>query len=125
MLSALGRWGAALRRAGLTPLTLGAYRVGVAKLSRAVVRERYLDNWCVGFGERLEVAMAYSGVSAAQLARRCEVGSSTVAHWLQARANPQAELLRRICLELDLDPTWLLGIDKRRRPVDLEGETKR
>jgi len=62
---------------------------------------------------------------ATSLARAIDVGATTVMHWLSGPANPRAENVRRICVELNVDPTWLLGIDKRKAPVDLEGDTKR
>lgn len=74
------------------------------------------------FRDRLQEAMALSGVNRSQLARETHVNRSTIAHLLAADAGrlPNAQLAADCATALGVSCDWLLGLTERKeRPGDL------
>lgn len=66
------------------------------------------DTAAGSLSERMVEAREASGLSAAQLARRIGVKSSTLHAWEAGRSGPRPNVLLRLAGMLNVSPTWLL-----------------
>ena len=62
-----------------------------------------------GFGDRLREAMG--DMTQPELAELVGCGLRTLVGWLSGANQPLADSVARLCVALDVDPAWLLGID--------------
>lgn len=68
------------------------------------------DPYKTAFGRRLKTAMVMNGHNRTSLARDCYVCVQTICDYVNGETLPNAEVLARIALILNLDANWLLGI---------------
>lgn len=57
---------------------------------------------------RVKASLAESGVSQAEFARRIDVSPQTLSGWMSGRNKPGVEELGRMCVALNVSPSWLL-----------------
>ena len=60
------------------------------------------------------------GISQAELAKAVEVSTSTIGMYEQGRRKPDFFMLIKICIELDIDSDYVLGLDKKFKPQTVE-----
>lgn len=70
------------------------------------------------FKERLEEALAKAGLNKAELAKKSGLNRGMITQWVQGKAMPKIENVRKLAEVLGCDPNWLRGED-----ID-SGETK-
>lgn len=70
------------------------------------------------FSLRLRRLLDAKGIAHAELARRLNVGTSRLNHWLNGRqSEPDYPLLLQICEILETHPNYLLGVSDRVDPA--------
>lgn len=62
------------------------------------------------FGRRLEILLDKNKMTQTDLAKRVFVTPSSVNRWIHGSATPDAEIIFRICSELNVSANWLLGL---------------
>lgn len=62
------------------------------------------------FGERLKIARKAKKLTQKEIAEKCGVKASVFGHYEHDRNGPTVEVLKKICIELDVSADWLLGL---------------
>ena len=69
-------------------------------------------------GSRLVSAREFKGLSQSDLSRRLHTAQQNISRYESGRNDPKASILRDFCVELDISPSYLLGLTNDPRPVD-------
>ena len=72
------------------------------------------------FPVRIKLMRLKRGISQAELAKAVEVSTSTIGMYEQGRRKPDFFMLIKICIELDIDSDYVLGLDKKFKPRTIE-----
>lgn len=59
---------------------------------------------------RLQEVIKTSGIKQAEICRKLNIKSSTMSQYLSGRAMPALDTFANLCIILDVDPTYILGI---------------
>jgi len=65
----------------------------------------------VEFAQKLAALMKERGWTQYRLAKRMDCSQSTVAHWLAGDTKPQRATMKRLCEELDVEPSYFTEPD--------------
>lgn len=60
--------------------------------------------------ERLAKAIKQSGLTQAEIANKVSVGYRTISHYVKGDKLPALDTFAKLCIALDVDPAYLLGI---------------
>lgn len=60
--------------------------------------------------ERLNEAIKQSGLKQTEIAKKVGIKQPTVSQYISGKANPSLETFANICIVLDADPAYILGI---------------
>ena len=63
------------------------------------------------FKDRLEQALAYSGMTAAELSKKTGIGPSEISRYRQGKYEPKLPKLYAMSVALNVSPSWLMGFD--------------
>lgn len=63
--------------------------------------------------ERLIAAIKQSGLPVTEIASRLNIKQPTVSQYLSGKILPSLDTFANLCVILDIDPAYILGIDKR------------
>ena len=63
------------------------------------------------FRDRLEQAMKYAGMNAAELSKKTGIAPSEISRYRQGRYEPKRKKLYALSLALNVAPSWLTGYD--------------
>ena len=69
-------------------------------------------------GSRLVSAREFKGLSQSDLSRRLHTAQQNISRYESGIHDPKASMLRDFCVELDISPSYLLGLSNDPRPVD-------
>lgn len=61
-------------------------------------------------GDRIASARGFRRVSQQDLAKAIDTSSQTVSNWEVGKTSPNAEMLRKICMTLNVSCDYILGI---------------
>ena len=62
--------------------------------------------------ERMIEAIKQSGLSVTEIANKLSIKQPTVSQYLSGRIMPALDTFANLCVILDVDPAYILGIDK-------------
>lgn len=60
---------------------------------------------------RLQEVIKTSGIKQADICRKLNIKSSTMSQYLSGRAMPALDTFANLCIVLDIDPAYILGIE--------------
>lgn len=69
-------------------------------------------------GSRLVSAREFKGLSQSDLSRRLHTAQQNISRYESGVHDPKASMLRDFCVELDISPSYLLGLSNDPRPID-------
>ena len=72
------------------------------------------------FKERLEMALAMSGLTAAELSRKTGISEGMISCYRKGTYTPKSRKLYAIATALNVSPSWLLGFDDPSKEADLD-----
>lgn len=61
--------------------------------------------------ERLAEVIKESGLTQTELARRLNIKQPTIGQYLSGRAMPALDTFANLCIILDVDPAYILGVE--------------
>ena len=67
-------------------------------------------------GRRIEEARQLRGLSQGELSRRLNTAQQNISRYESGKNDPKASTLREFCIELDVSPSYLLGLTEDPRP---------
>ena len=82
------------------------------------------------FKTRLLMAMTYRDVRAVDLAKYLGVKEGTISHYKSGYSKPKRNRLVQIANYLNVDPSWLMGLDvpmipSKKHPMEMGGDAER
>lgn len=72
------------------------------------------------FKERLEMALAMSGMTAAELARKTGISEGMISSYRKGLFAPKSRRIYDLATALNVSPSWLLGFDDPSKEADLD-----
>lgn len=72
------------------------------------------------FKERLEMALALSGMTAAELSRKTGISEGMISSYRKGTYAPKSRKIYALATALNVSPGWLLGFDAPEREDDLD-----
>ena len=72
------------------------------------------------FKERLEMAMAMSGLNAAELSRKSGISEGMISSYRKGTYAPKSKKIFALATALNVSPSWLLGYDSPEKEADLD-----
>lgn len=66
------------------------------------------------FSKILQQFLCEEGMTQTMFARAVGIKQSQVSEWLKGKAKPGYDMLKQICLALNLSASFLLGLEERR-----------
>lgn len=60
---------------------------------------------------RLQEVIKTSGIKQADICRKLNIKSSTMSQYLSGRAMPALDTFANLCIILDVDPAYILGVE--------------
>jgi transcriptional regulator with XRE-family HTH domain len=63
------------------------------------------------FRDRLEQAIKYSGMNAAELSKKSGIAPSEISRYRQGKYEPKLPKLYALSVALNVSPSWLMGFD--------------
>ena len=72
------------------------------------------------FKQRLEMALAMSGLSAAELSRKSGISEGMISSYRKGTYAPKSSKIYALATALNVSPAWLLGYDSPDREADLD-----
>ena len=63
------------------------------------------------FKDRLEQAIKYSGMNAAELSKKSGIAPSEISRYRQGKYEPKLQKLYALSVALNVSPSWLMGFD--------------
>ena len=76
----------------------------------------------MNFSEKLVYARKAKGLTQAAVAKALDVTPTCLYGWEKGKAEPQVDMIKKICRILEIDPNWLIGLedaDDERDPAEV------
>lgn len=69
-------------------------------------------------GSRIIATRELKGLSQSDLSRRLHTAQQNISRYESGRNDPKASILRDFCVQLNISPSYLLGLSNDPRPID-------
>ena len=73
-------------------------------------------------GSRIIAARELKGLSQSDLSRRLHTAQQNISRYESGRNDPKASILRDFCVQLNISPSYLLGLSDDPRPSEVLGQ---